>query len=151
MVGASERIRNVLVPEFVEHQTQKALDYNDSLVPGVENADVLGPQGQYAELWRKMAKLKKALWDGKPLVGEQPREILLDFIGHCFLAIDMLDRQQMAEDPPLPAFPQDRKTDRERLRTLVGHGYDSCAVCKDKIRVIERAAGRPFDWQEDIP
>lgn len=123
MVGASERIRNVLVPEFVEHQTQKALDYNDSLVPGVENADVLGPQGQYAELWRKMAKLKKALWDGKPLVGEQPREILLDFIGHCFLAIDMLDRQQMVQDPPMP------DARHVYLRDAVGHAYDGCPVC----------------------
>ena len=94
MVGANERIREVLVPEFLKHQETKAADYNGSLIPGVENADVLGAQGQYAELWRKMAKLKKALWDGKELIGEQPREILLDFIGHCFLAIDMLDRAE---------------------------------------------------------
>ena len=150
-MGATERIRDMLVPEFIKHQEQKAADYNESLIPGVENADVLGERGQYAELWRKMAKLKKALWDGKPLNGEQPREILLDFIGHCFLAIDMLDRRQMAEDPPLLEFPQEPKSDRERLRTLVGHGYDGCPVCIEKIAVIEKAAGRSFDWQEDIP
>jgi hypothetical protein len=121
-MGATERIRDVLVPEFIKHQEQKAADYNESLVPGVENADVLGERGQYAELWRKMAKLKKALWDGKPLNGEQPREILLDFIGHCFLAIDMLDRRQMAEDPPMPADPK-------CIKDITGHGYDGCPVC----------------------
>lgn len=149
-MGANERIREALVPEFLKHQEEKAKDYNGSLVPGVENADVLGARGQYAELWRKMAKLKKSLWDGEALVGEQPREVLLDFIGHCFLAIDMLDRQQMAEDPPLPAFTENR-SDRERLRTLVGHGWDNCAICREKVAIIEQAAGRPFDWEEDIP
>lgn len=118
-MGATDRIINDLLPEFAEHQRLKAKDYNGSLVPGVENADVLGARGQYAELWRKMAKLKKSMWDGEALVGEQPREILLDFIGHCFLAIDMLDRQQMAEDPPLPLY----------LKDVTGHGYDGCPVC----------------------
>lgn len=106
-MGANERIRDVLVPEFIGHQKKKAADYNGSLIPGVENADVLGAQGQYAELWRKMAKLKKALWDGKELIGEQPREILLDFIGHCFLAIDMLDRgRQVLPTKVHPGSPQ---------------------------------------------
>jgi hypothetical protein len=104
-MGATERIRDVLVPEFIEHQSRKSADYNESLVPGVENADVLGERGQYAELWRKMAKLKKALWYGEELVGEQPREILLDFIGHCFLAIDMLDRQQQNTVMPTKVHP----------------------------------------------
>lgn len=122
-MGATDRIISDLVPEFIKHQTEKAADYNESLVPGVENADVLGPRGQYAELWRKMAKLKKALWDGKPLNGEQPREVLLDFIGHCFLAIDMLDRQQMEEDPPMP------DARHVYLRDAVGHAYDGCPVC----------------------
>lgn len=123
MSGATERIIRDLLPEFAEHQRIKAKDYNGSLVPGIENADVLGTRGQYAELWRKMAKLKKALWDGEALVGEQPREILLDFIGHCFLAIDMLDRQQMVEDPP----EQDARY--VYLRDAVGHNYDGCPVC----------------------
>jgi hypothetical protein len=121
-MGATDRIIGNLLPEFAEHQRRKAKDYNESLVPGVENADVLGERGQYAELWRKMAKLKKSLWEGQPLEGEQPREILLDFIGHCFLAIDMLDRKQMAEDPPMPAEPT-------YLREVAGHGYDGCPVC----------------------
>lgn len=93
-MGASERIRDFLVPEFIAHQQEKAADYNGSLVPGMENADVLGVRGQYADIWRKIAKLKKALWDGEELTGEQPREILLDLIGHAFLTIDMLDRTE---------------------------------------------------------
>lgn len=149
-MGASERIRESLVPEFVKHQEEKAKDYNESLVPGVENADVLGERGQYAELWRKMAKLKKALWDGQPLVGEQPREILLDLIGHCFLAIDMLDRQITIPERLLPADAEP-VSDRERLRKLTGHGYDGCAICVRQVNAIAAAAGRSFDWGHDIP
>jgi hypothetical protein len=108
-MGATDRIINGLVPEFVSHQQQKAKDYNstfadgfsDGVPLGFENADVLGLPGQFAEIWRKIWKLKRALWDGSRLVGEQPREILLDLIGHAFLAIDMIDRKgATALEPP---------------------------------------------------
>ena len=101
-MGATERIIERLVPEWIAHQKRKAQDYNSKKsfddagisIPQVfENADVLGVPGQFSEIWRKIWKLKKGMWDQEPLVGEQPREILLDFIGHCFLAIDMIDRQ----------------------------------------------------------
>ena len=131
MVGANERIREVLVPEFLKHQETKAADYNGSLIPGVENADVLGAQGQYAELWRKMAKLKKALWDGKELIGEQPREILLDFIGHCFLAIDMLDRAESSRCNSGEVRPV-------YISDITGHAYDGCPVC---VRLREEQPG----------
>jgi hypothetical protein len=95
-VGANQRIVDRLIPEFISHQQQKAKDYNGSLPgfpDGFENADVLGVKGQFAEIWRKIWKLKKGMWDGEQLVNEGVREILMDLIGHCFLAIDMLDRQ----------------------------------------------------------
>jgi len=81
-----QHILNDLVPEWVVYFRDKNLDY------GEDGADELGLGGQYADLNRKMLKLKRALWDGQELKGEQPREILLDFIGHCFLTIDMIDR-----------------------------------------------------------
>lgn len=52
---------------------------------------VLGARGQYADMNRKMGKLKHTLWDGNPAVGEPVREMLMDLIGHCALAIDYLD------------------------------------------------------------
>jgi hypothetical protein len=101
-VGATERIIERLVPEWIEHQRLKAKDYNSrkelddfgiGLPQEFENADVLGIPGQFAEIWRKIWKLKKGMWDGVTLVNEPVREILLDLIGHAFLAIDMIDRK----------------------------------------------------------
>lgn len=95
-MDANERIVTKLVPEWVSHQLEKSRDYNGS---GIENADVLGVKGQFADVWRKIWKLKKGMWDGEALVGEQPREILLDLIGHAFLAIDMIDRDMVETLP----------------------------------------------------
>jgi hypothetical protein len=93
---AAQRITVRLVQEFIEQFLEKNKDYTSKPMPGFpegfENADVLGIQGQFAELWRKIWKLRKSLWEGEELVGEQPREVLMDLIGHCFLAIDMIDR-----------------------------------------------------------
>lgn len=56
-------------------------------------ADVLGLAGEWAEMWRKVSKLKRTLWNGQDhLVRESAREVLMDLIGHAMLAIDMLDR-----------------------------------------------------------
>lgn len=56
-------------------------------------ADVLGLAGEWAEMWRKVSKLKRTLWAGQDnLVRESAREVLMDLIGHAMLAIDMLDR-----------------------------------------------------------
>lgn len=86
-------IRDVLMPEWLEQFQRKAADYNDNQN---ENHRVLGVRGQFADIWRKIGKLKKALWEGQPLVGEQPREILMDLIAHCFLTIAMLDEGKRA-------------------------------------------------------
>lgn len=117
-MGANERIITRLVNEWCSHQTAKAKDYNSD-AEGIEPADVLGLKGQFADIWRKIWKLKKALWDGKELTGEQPREILLDLIGHCFLAIDMLDRQQPEVKSDKPKY----------LKDVTGHKYDGCPGC----------------------
>lgn len=95
-MSATDRIISKLVPEWVEHQKLKGADYNTISAAGepiFENADVLGIRGQFSDIWRKIWKLKKGMWDGETLVAEQPREILMDLIGHCFLAIDMIDRK----------------------------------------------------------
>lgn len=94
MATAFERIRDQWVPEWLKAFERKAKDYNESLVPGVENADILGVRGQYADIWRKIGKLKKALWDGQPLAYEQPLEVIDDLIAHLFLTRDMLLREE---------------------------------------------------------
>ena len=80
-----------LLPEWVDQFLLKAEDYNDNQN---ENHRVLGVKGQFADIWRKIGKLKKALWHDEPLVGEQPREILMDLVAHCLLTIELMDREE---------------------------------------------------------
>lgn len=98
---AVHRITNSLVQEWIELFQRKSEDYNSDPMPGFpegfENADVLGVRGQFAEIWRKIWKLYKGMWNGEQLTGEPTREVLMDLISHCFLAIDMLDRQELVQ------------------------------------------------------
>jgi hypothetical protein len=80
----AQRIIVEILPAFVERFVQKSLHYG----PG--NANVLGPAGQFADIWRKIGPLRRALWDGEELTQESPREICVDLIGHALLTIDML-------------------------------------------------------------
>lgn len=100
-LGADGRyIRDILLSEWFAQFCRKAADYNDN---ENENHRQLGVQGQFADIWRKIGKLKKALWDGYSLVGEQPREILMDLIAHCFLTIAMMDSNPGDGGPSAPA------------------------------------------------
>jgi hypothetical protein len=55
-----------------------------------DTAYLLGARGQFADMWRKMGKLKHTLWDGNEPVGEDIEEMLMDLIGHCALTIDFI-------------------------------------------------------------
>lgn len=50
----------------------------------------LGARGQYADMHRKMGKLKHTLWEGNPAVGESVEEMCMDLIGHAALTINFL-------------------------------------------------------------
>lgn len=76
------------LPQIVNLFRTKARDYETR--DGMFTADHLGAAGQYAEIWRKIPKLKRAMWDGDPLAGETVQEVLMDLIGHCLLALDYL-------------------------------------------------------------
>lgn len=93
-LGADEPISldKALLQEWINRFMEKQKDYGDA-------ADDLGAPGQYAELHRKMGKLKRALWDGEPLVGEPAEEVLQDLIGHCFLAIRHLRQNNYGGKP----------------------------------------------------
>jgi len=85
----SEQMHRILterLPKVLVLFMMKNADYEFS-------GDHLGSKGQYAELWRKVGKLKKSMWDGHALLGEQSDEILADLIGHCLLAIDFLAQE----------------------------------------------------------
>lgn len=81
---AAHDIMERILEEWRDKFLEANADYGDSY-------ESLGAAGQFGEIWRKVPKLKRSMWDGKPLNREQPREILMDLIGHCFLAIHLLD------------------------------------------------------------
>ena len=74
-------------------------------------ADETGLAGQWADLFRKVMKLKRFMWSGESpeyLKREGAEEILRDLAGHCFLALEMLERdmvggrQSQTSQPLLP-------------------------------------------------
>jgi hypothetical protein len=77
----------VIAEDVLNLFIQKTKDYGDT-------AEHLGSRGQYADMWRKMGKLKRALWDGIPMINESAEEMVMDLIGHCLLTIDFLRRNQ---------------------------------------------------------
>lgn len=82
-----QRIIQDLVPEFVRRFVRANIHY------GPNNANVLGPAGQFADIWRKIGPLRRALWEGEDLTREAPEEICMDLIGHLLLTIDMLQQK----------------------------------------------------------
>jgi hypothetical protein len=50
----------------------------------------LGLRGQYSDMHRKMAKLKRAIWDGQPLARESVEEVLGDLFGHILIALYLI-------------------------------------------------------------
>lgn len=91
MTTAFERIRDDWVPLWLNGFERKSRDYNTGVN---ENHKALGTKGQFADVWRKIGKLKKALWDDVPLEGEQPLEIIDDLISHLFLTRDLILQQE---------------------------------------------------------
>ena len=79
-------IINTLIPELVKKMNEDREQYGDA-------HKNLGPQGQFADIWRKVGPLKRSLWEGKTLPRESPREICMDLVGHCLLTVAMLDEE----------------------------------------------------------
>lgn len=84
---AARYIAETLVPEFLEKFFEKNKGY------GNMHGD-LGLRAQYVDIHRKTGKLRRAWWDGKPIGPEQPREVVLDLLGHLFLALELMDGDQ---------------------------------------------------------
>lgn len=82
----AKRIILLILPTFVQKFVKANLHY------GPNNANVLGPAGQFADIWRKIGPLRRALWEGVELTREGPDEICLDLIGHCLMTVDMIQQ-----------------------------------------------------------
>lgn len=118
--GDSEELQSIILqhlPEWAELFARKNSEYQD----GMGSAFVLGARGQFSDMWRKMMKLKIALWEGQPekLTTEPVEEVLLDMAGHIFLTLEMLWRERDAE--AAKAFTSERQEkDLEALRAKLG-------------------------------
>lgn len=82
-----------VLPDVLSRFVSKNADYGD------DTANFLGARGQFADINPKFWKLKRALWDGKPLLGESVHEILSDLIGHCLLALYFLENESELPSP----------------------------------------------------
>jgi len=79
----AERILMTTLPAVLTKFLEKNKDYGDG-----DEMRCLGAKAEFVRLWNKAAKLKRAIWDGEPLSGEQPDEIMGDMIGHILLALN---------------------------------------------------------------
>lgn len=88
-----------VIPRTIEKFKEKRRDYTGS--PAFL---FLGSKGQFSDINRKFWKLYVAVWEGKKLEGEQPEEIVMDFIGHCWLMLYCLKEEKFDPEEKLPSF-----------------------------------------------
>lgn len=83
------RVVSIIAPAVLEHFIKRNREYGDS-------AHVLGTKGQYADINRKVIKLKRYLWDDVPVPdgGESIETIATELIGHLLILIDELNSEK---------------------------------------------------------
>lgn len=86
----AERIVGEILPGVMELFIDKNADYD---IEGIDIAATLGVRGQWADMFRKIAKLKQEMWDqdGSGLAFELAEEVIKDLIGHCLLSLLFLE------------------------------------------------------------
>jgi hypothetical protein len=83
------RIVLEVLPKVLRLYLSKSRDYNGNVMAMLK----LGPKASFVDLWRKVGKLKSALWDDQPMQGEQADEILADCVGHILITLDEMNQQ----------------------------------------------------------
>lgn len=86
-----------ILPDLTERLRSKSKDYGEVFRE-------LGIRGQYSDMHRKMFKLRRALWDGQRLVGEQPDEILADLFGNILITLYLLQEAKGEEEEAHPRY-----------------------------------------------
>jgi hypothetical protein len=81
-----KRILSNILPDVIERFSSKNKEYGDNATHD------LGVAAQFVDIYRKVIKLRRALWDGEPevLVSEPVDEVIDDLIAHLLLAKDEL-------------------------------------------------------------
>lgn len=96
------------LPEWAELFLEKSTDYGEAGYNG------LGAKGQFVDINRKVTKLRRAIWEGHELIGEQVPEILNDLISHCLLMRLIWDEEHEKKDAALETRFIDLERDEER-------------------------------------
>lgn len=73
----------------------------------------LGAKGMFPDIWRKVAVLKRAVWDGEPLKREGIHEVLSDLFGHILLISHQLYIEEAQERTV-----QTKPADPRRISTI---------------------------------
>lgn len=121
-----------ILPRAVKRFLEKSADYEDLFFD-------LGLAGQYSDMHRKMHKLRKALWEGEELKGEQPEEILEDLIGNCMISIYLLQHDQNGTKSQRSASSQSsggQDTDAQRAPT----GRSQSGARKPQANAVRKSA-----------
>lgn len=58
----------------------------------------LGDKAEFVEINRKTKKLKRGVWDGLDIGPEPVEEVMMDMIGHLFLALAVRERTMYTKD-----------------------------------------------------
>lgn len=95
-------IADHIIPQTVQHFLDKTNDYR-----GGPAFLLLGSKGQFSDINRKFWKLYASIWEGQELEGEQPWEIVEDFVGHCFLMLLCLAVESQSKDQPSQMTPEE--------------------------------------------
>jgi hypothetical protein len=122
MTATSDRIRDVHFPKWLSLFEKKSREY------GEKTHEDLGVRGQFSDIYRKVVKLKKFMWDEPESVPafESLEEIIYDLIGHLFLTIDMMKWTAEREVPLYvgPAEVEARELLEQCWQAMQGLGED---------------------------
>lgn len=117
----SDQLHDILaehLPDMLELFIKKNAEYGSG---EQSSGTYLGARGQFADIWRKIGKLKIGLWDGNEdqLTTESVDEILRDMIGHCFLALQLRElARRQEEESRLPMWRGRDQLIDERLTSV---------------------------------
>lgn len=83
------RIVNHHMPAALDHFLRRNEEYGD------DDDFNLGSRGQYVDISRKVQKLKRRMWEGRPVKDgeESTRTVVMELIGHLLMTMDYLEEE----------------------------------------------------------
>lgn len=109
---SADSIVNVELPAWLSHFLSKNANYGDR-----HRTSRGGLKGETVNLDRKVDVVWKAFWEGQAMNHEQPRELVWDLIGSCFLMLDLLSLSEgraITADRADECEPEDTETAAQR-------------------------------------